>query len=115
MWHFKKQSIHGCKQAFHFKKCLVSVFFLFLELYSMGTYLIPIGYHKNFLKNKTYVNFLLSIIGSGNEIIGTQTSFSTNFGGKLRFFSSLSFFLSACIAATYFFTVSYLYKYYNYS
>jgi hypothetical protein len=34
------------------------------------------------------------------DITGTQTSFSTNFGGKL----SVSFFLSACTAATYIFT-----------
>jgi hypothetical protein len=38
-----------------------------------------------------------------NKIIGTQTSFSTNFGGKLSF-RSLSFFLSVPPAATYIFT-----------
>jgi hypothetical protein len=37
-----------------------------------------------------------------NEIIGTQTSFSINFGGKLRFI--LSFFLSTSAIATYIFT-----------
>jgi hypothetical protein len=35
-----------------------------------------------------------------NEITGTQTSFSTNFGGKLIFIPSLSFFLSASTTAS---------------
>jgi hypothetical protein len=40
-------------------------------------------------------------------ITGTQTSFSTNFGGKLSFILSfLSFFLSASTAATYIFTAT---------
>jgi hypothetical protein len=38
-----------------------------------------------------------------NKITDTQTSFSTNFGGKLSF-RGLSFFLSASTAATYIFT-----------
>jgi len=37
------------------------------------------------------------------EITGTQTSFSTNFGGKLSFILSF-FLLSACAAVTYIFT-----------
>jgi hypothetical protein len=36
-----------------------------------------------------------------NEITCTQTSFCTNFGGKLSFILSFSFFLSASVAATY--------------
>jgi hypothetical protein len=38
-----------------------------------------------------------------NKITGTQTSFSTNFGGKLSFTPS---FLSASTAATYIFTAT---------
>jgi len=46
-----------------------------------------------------------------NQIIGTQTSFSTNFGSKLnRVSSCLSSFLSASTAATYTFTASTLYN-----
>jgi hypothetical protein len=38
-----------------------------------------------------------------NEVTGTQTNFSTNFGGKLSFIPSFLF-LSASTAATYIFT-----------
>jgi hypothetical protein len=49
-----------------------------------------------------------------NEIIGTQISFSTNFGGKLSFIVSFLFPwpLHCCYI---YFHCSYLYKYYNYS
>ncbi len=52
-----------------------------------------------------------------NQIIGTQTRFSTNFGGKLSLILCFSFFLSASTAATYIFTAptTHLYIYYNYS
>ncbi len=49
-----------------------------------------------------------------NEINGTQTSFSTNSGGKLRFIESFLFPELLNSAATYIFTGP-LYKYYDYS
>jgi hypothetical protein len=50
-----------------------------------------------------------------NEITGTQTSFSTNFAGKLSFILSFLFFLSPSIHCWYiYFHCSYLYNYYNY-
>jgi hypothetical protein len=39
-----------------------------------------------------------------NEITGTQTKFSTNFGGKTEFHPVFGFFLSAFITATYILT-----------
>jgi hypothetical protein len=48
-----------------------------------------------------------------NEIIGTQISFSTNFGGKLNFI--MSFLFPWRLHCSYiYFHCSYLYKYYNY-
>jgi hypothetical protein len=47
-----------------------------------------------------------------NEIAGTRTSFSTNFGGKLSFILSFLFHERLHTAATYF-HFSYLYNFYN--
>jgi hypothetical protein len=46
-----------------------------------------------------------------NEITRTQTSFSTNFGGKLRVSSPLSFFVIASTGARYIFTDPPVYNY----
>ncbi len=49
-----------------------------------------------------------------SEITGTQTSFSTNLGGKLSFI--LSFLFRHCLhRSCIYFHCSYLYNYYNYS
>jgi hypothetical protein len=42
VWHFKKQSIHGCNQALHFKKCLVSFIVLNYTQWVPTLYLLDI-------------------------------------------------------------------------
>jgi len=51
-----------------------------------------------------------------NEVTGTQTSFSTNFGGKLSFILPLLFQWAPPLQLAYiYFHCSYLYNYYNYT
>ncbi len=51
-----------------------------------------------------------------NEITGTQTSFSSNFGGKLSFMLSLSFSeFYSCLCYIYFQCSCHVDNYYNYS